>query len=361
MLKRKIALYIDSLVGGGAEKVVMSLARGLLTLGHDVHLFVLCKRVDYQLSSEYPIHFLKLHRTKGWFNRGKLARDLENLVAHVEQKEGKFNLHLANLGESYRIVSACDFTPCYFVIHNSLKDTLARLRRGLNPLTYAYFRYQLWCLNNKHLITVSDGIKFELETYNIVKAASIQRIYNPFEIDHIRELSKQPTQDLPDKYLIHIGRASKQKRHDILFAALKDIPKHYKLVCLCMRKSKLKALAKRLGLQDRIICVDFTQNPYPWMKNAELMLLSSDFEGLPTVVIESLICGVPVVSTNCPHGPSEILQGDLAHWLVPRRDPKALASKACEALEANIKLDNIKILEHVDHIKIAKQYAKLAN
>ena len=83
-----------------------------------------------------------------------------------------------------------------------------------------------------------------------------------------------------------------------------------------VEESRLKKLAAELGVADVVHFKGFCENPYVYLQNSEGLLLSSDSEGLPTVLIESLICGVPVVSTNCPTGPREILQGDLRQFLV---------------------------------------------
>ncbi|MGL5407156.1 MAG: glycosyltransferase, partial [Shewanella sp.] len=81
---------------------------------------------------------------------------------------------------------------------------------------------------------------------------------------------------------------------------------------------------------------------------------------LPTVLIESLACGTPVVSTDCPHGPSEILTGDLASYLVARRDPKALAQMIDAVVKCPPSLERAEILAKVDATRIAEQYLSLA-
>jgi glycosyltransferase involved in cell wall biosynthesis len=90
-----------------------------------------------------------------------------------------------------------------------------------------------------------------------------------------------------------------------------------------------RKLAENLGVSERVHFLGYRVNPYPYFKRALALVVSSDYEGLPTGIIEALACGTPVVSTNCPSGPSEILQDALAEFLVPVRDPKALA----EAME----------------------------
>jgi len=78
----------------------------------------------------------------------------------------------------------------------------------------------------------------------------------------------------------------------------------------------------------------FRSNPYPWMRACDLLVLSSDREGMPNVLVEALACGTRVVSTDCPSGPREVLRGDLARWLVPCRDPQALANAITAALDS---------------------------
>jgi glycosyltransferase involved in cell wall biosynthesis len=106
--------------------------------------------------------------------------------------------------------------------------------------------------------------------------------------------------------------------------------------------------------------VAFRQNPYPWIAGARLLVLSSDYEGFPMVLIEALACGTPVVSTDCPHGPGEILTGELARWLVPVGDSRALAERITAALAERIDVSRAAILAEVSADQIARRYAALA-
>ena len=95
------------------------------------------------------------------------------------------------------------------------------------------------------------------------------------------------------------------------------------------------------------------------MAHAELVVLSSDFEGFPLVLIEALAVGTPVVSTDCPHGPNEILTGPLARWLTPVGDASALATTIDAALAADIDVRGAAILAQLEAPLIAAQYAAL--
>ena len=96
--------------------------------------------------------------------------------------------------------------------------------------------------------------------------------------------------------------------------------------------SELKELIKKLNLGDKIIFSGFQKNPYPWIKNAELFVMSSNSEGLPLVLVEALILGTNIISTDCPTGPSEVLIGNLKEFLSPVNDIDALASNIKNAL-----------------------------
>jgi glycosyltransferase involved in cell wall biosynthesis len=98
-------------------------------------------------------------------------------------------------------------------------------------------------------------------------------------------------------------------------------------------QDELTALARELGISDRVVFAGWQENPFAWMANADLFVLSSRFEGFGNVVIEAMACGLPVVSTDCPSGPSEILAGGDTGILVPVGNARALADAMCAVLE----------------------------
>ena len=168
--------------------------------------------------------------------------------------------------------------------------------------------------------------------------------------------------NIPDSpYLIHVGRLAKQKRHDILFSAFAKLDKKYKLVLLCNKKEKALKLAKEYGIENQLIVPGFVQNPYNWIKQAKALLLSSDFEGFGNVLVEALAVGTPAVSTECPHGPSEILTGELSKYLVPIGQGELLALAVKQVLADNPNVTNAAILEKVCADRVTEQYLALAN
>ena len=149
----------------------------------------------------------------------------------------------------------------------------------------------------------------------------------PAATQRIRRADAEPYPPRPAApYILHVGRYAAQKRHDLLLAAFAQADLPQQLVLLTPPDAGLAALVAQHGLERRVASANFQANPYPWMAGAELLVLCSDHEGLPNVLIEALACGTRVVSTDCPSGPREILVGELAQGLVPCGDAAALAA-----------------------------------
>ncbi|MDZ7924490.1 MAG: glycosyltransferase [Marinagarivorans sp.] len=357
----RIAILIDSLRGGGAEKVMLTLAKTLIELGHYPHIISMNNDVAYDIDSCIPVTFLYQDKGVKLSGRKKLkthTEKLKNILAELESASGAFDLYLSNLFETGRIVSSCHLSPCYHVVHNSVEKTLKRAI-SLGPVKYFYLRYLINFLNGKNLICVSRGVAAEIERVGRIKPASIGAIYNPFDLNDIKALASVAEPDLPNEpYLIHVGRIARQKQFDVLFEALKHLTNPIKLVCLCDNLKKAKRLAIKHGVLARVIFPGFQKNPYPWIKNAKALVLSSSYEGFGNVLVEALACNTVPVSTDCNYGPGEILTGELSELLSPVGDPVALAHNTAKALANTYNLD-APILKEIDAIKIAKQYLSL--
>jgi glycosyltransferase involved in cell wall biosynthesis len=189
---------------------------------------------------------------------------------------------------------------------------------------------------------VSQGVLDDLSEISSRAVRNGHVIYNPVVSDELMEASRQEVshpwfeEESNVPVLLGVGRMDPQKNFVLLVRAFAKLNHHCEARLVILgdgnERGKLKALVRELGVEDKVDFIGFKDNPYKYMANASLFVLSSNFEGLPTVLIEALACGCPVVSTDCPSGPHEILEGGKWGRLVPVGDEEALAEAMQEAL-----------------------------
>ncbi len=351
---KRIGIVVTNLAGSGAEKVALAQAKLFEDNNFSVVLFILDNVKKYK-TSEYNFPIIPLSKGKDVYKiLGKAGdRIYAKILKSKMEKIGKFDLIISNLPRADRVVKYLDHENKYFVIHMSYKTELEKFtkKRAKKKLQV----YQ-WLYKNEKLITVAKSIIPELDVLNI-DYLEAKTIYNPFDFESIVEKGKEVL-DMAEPYMIAPSAFRRQKRYDILFEALRQTKTQVKLIILAAKTKEAQAMIQAYGLENRVEILGFQQNPYKYMKHAKLLVLSSEREGLPTVMIESLILGTPVVSTDCPTGPKEILVGALSHWLVPVNDSAALAKKIDEALESSIEID-MNELERFSKVSIFEQYVKL--
>jgi glycosyltransferase involved in cell wall biosynthesis len=215
-------------------------------------------------------------------------------------------------------------------IANTLSVEIARLAPAKAQRRTARYR-ELY--SSRQLVAVSRGVADDLSARLGINAGAPRVIANPFDFAAIRALATEPCPARPTgPYILHVGRFAAQKRHDLLLEAFGRFDRSLHLVLLTPPDTRLALLIAQAGLERRVTVADFQANPYPWMAGADLLVLCSDHEGLPNVLIEALACGTRVVSTDCPSGPREILRGELARGLVPCNDAEALTLAMRDAL-----------------------------
>ena len=133
-----------------------------------------------------------------------------------------------------------------------------------------------------------------------------------------------------------MGTLKEQKDHRTLIRAFARLSRDFNAKLTILGEGPLRAglesLIAELGLQSRVSMPGFVVDPYPWLRSADLFVLSSQYEGFGNVIVEALECGVPVVSTDCPSGPAEILENGRYGRLVPVDDVVALATAMSASL-----------------------------
>ena len=325
----RFALFTTNLAGGGAEKALAKIAGGLVGRGHEVD-FIVCEDAGLHAANYAPpagcgFHALSARAGHGWLGKRRLAWRLQQLLASHPH-----DLLVSTLPFADEVAALARAPRHACRIANTLSAEIARLPTAKAQRRAARYR-KLY--GARPLVAVSQGVADDLCSRFDIDAERMRVIGNPFDTAAIRLLAAEPCPARPtEPYILHVGRFAAQKRHDLLLAAFAQAELPQMLVLLTPPDAELAALIAQRDLTDRVLIADFQANPYPWMAAADLLVLCSDHEGLPNVLIEALACGTRVVSTDCPSGPREILRGELAQWLVPCNDTDALAAAMRTAL-----------------------------
>jgi glycosyltransferase involved in cell wall biosynthesis len=201
------------------------------------------------------------------------------------------------------------------------------------------------------VVAVSEGVADDLSAQTGLPRVRTTTIYNPVFSPRLLELARAPIshpwyKDEEPPLLLGVGRLEPQKDFALLVRAFARIRRERAVRLLILgegrERSRLTQLAEALGVADSVDFPGFVPNPYAHMARANLFVLSSRYEGLGNVVIEALACGCPVVSTDCPSGPAEILDQGRYGRLVPVGDAKALAQAILAALEEPVDPDRLR-------------------
>jgi glycosyltransferase involved in cell wall biosynthesis len=193
------------------------------------------------------------------------------------------------------------------------------------------------------VVVVSEGVRDDMVRLTGIPRQHVTVIYNPSVVAaEVQEKAKEPL-DHPwlepgqPPVLVAVGRLQQQKDYPMLLQAFAQVRRSQPARLLILGEGKerpmLEALIKELKLEDDVGLPGFVMNPYAYMDRASLFVLSSRWEGLPTVLIEALCCGTRAVSTDCPSGPREILRRGKYGTLTPVGDAAAFAHAITAALE----------------------------
>ncbi len=318
MKKPIIVLAIQSLEGGGAERLLLTLAKWFEKQGCEVHIvLILRNQIEYEIDDNLKIHHFKQYYR--WIPRTIRAKISALLLdKFIIKKCGYPDLVLSNLIVADRVLCHSKLNV-YLLIHSAMSKEYKSLNTRLKNI-----------YNKKPVVCVSDGVKRDFDkTFNSPYPSIV--IHNFTDVDFVKQQSTRFCPMQKD-YVVHAGRFSPEKRHDILIKAYHQSGINNPLLLIGKGKLKqqCKDLVNNLGLEKKVIFMGFQTNPYPFIKNAKLMVLSSDFEGFGLVITEALALGTPVISTDCQSGPAEILP---KNNLTPVGDIDALANKIADAVQ----------------------------
>lgn len=332
-----MAIFVKSLSVGGVQKIMVRLANEFSARGHEIDL-VLAKG-EGTLADEVAasVRIIDLENHRMWWALPTLMRYL---------RRNKPDTLLA-AGWQVNVIASwarfLSFTAFRLVL--SVRSNITQQSRR-SEVWYAPFNP--WAVKIFYPLadaigTVSKGILDDLAGISRLAARKGRVVYNPVVDQTLlaksREELSHPWFDREDDVptLLGVGRLGPQKNFALLIRAFAALSRHRnaRLVILGSgeERDELARLARRLGVQNRVDFVGFVENPYKYMARASLTVMSSNFEGLPSVLVEALACGCPVVSTDCPSGPREILEDGKWGRLVPVGNQEALTEAMAQSLD----------------------------
>ncbi|MBF0216425.1 MAG: glycosyltransferase [Candidatus Omnitrophica bacterium] len=335
MKKNKILLVVPEISGGGAEKVMCLLARHLDKTKFTITLIVFgCQDQCFQAIKDVTVVFLGKKNMWGFF---KVILSLRSIIDSYHPEVVLSFLYYSNI--SVTLAQALSFNKPKLILsarnYNEVGASRFKFLK-LYLLKYAYTKADM-------VIANAEKLNYLLREENKDKSEKFLTIYNPIDTHEIDVKSQEGVEDYVPRNnnfprIITVGRLEKQKRQDILLAAISEILHSYNIPINLLimgegsLKRKLIILAKSLGIENNVDFIGFKLNPYPLIKQSDIFVLSSDHEGFPNVLLEAMACGTPVISTDCNSGPNEIITDGQDGLLVPVGDSTTMAKKIVQLL-----------------------------
>lgn len=339
--KMHIVFLQPNFRAAGVEKVNILLANEMHKQGHDVSFMVFKKQGEFLRLLNPSIEVININVSRALFSFPSLLALLLKSKACVISPYISLST-LAVFAKAFTFSKAsiivCEHSTLSRItnVKGSWKDRLlVKLSR------FVYRRAD-------GVVAVSQGVADDLVMLTGIDSSRIQVLYNPVIYD---DLLEKATEIPSHKWLISrelpvfmgAGRLDVAKNFPLLISAFAQVVRVKDARLLILGEGSLRTQLEKqinqLGLQEKCDLVGFVDNPYSYMAHADVFVLSSDFEGLPTVVIEALACNTPVVSTDCPSGASDILENGKWGRLVPVGDQKALAQAMLDSLSEKRDID----------------------
>jgi glycosyltransferase involved in cell wall biosynthesis len=340
-LECQVCFFLPSLRGGGAERAVVALANGLVQSGMTVSFVVASKGIgeEYlaEIDNRIKVHFLGVGRIMFaiiplvFFLKSEKPSVIVSALTHANVV-ALGAVKLASCSTKAIATERVNYSA-YMSRGESLRDVVMRKMAGL-------------LYKSATVVAVSQGVARDCEKVFGLPSGSVHVIYNPVVTPGIREkmseshpLMEQLGSD--KKIILGAGRLVHQKGFDVLLRAfqrlinMSDLGSRCELVIIGEGplRHDLEAMAESASIRDKVHFPGFLNNPFSLMRRANVFVLASRSEGLPNVLIQAMACGTPVVATNCPSGPFEILEGGKWGDLIPVDNVDLLASAMIKALE----------------------------
>lgn len=349
----RILIVVRKITMGGLQKQTLSLAKIARQNDHEVHLMILksekaSKELEIpqdifvhrpnfhqkQLSSlDGLLNYISSHyikplfypHTKDLYTGFSYSKYFTEEFNQLENQYGAFDLIFFRGQGCFEFVHQFNHPHAYCFIDGKPYEYKGRKAQYFNSLIYA---------KPKKFICVSNQLKEEL--LKIEPHAQAICSHNLIDVEEIKALANQSVDQLPENYIVNVGRLVKVKSQALLIEALKFLPDDLKLILVGdgNTKNELMDLISKLKLSDRVIFVGNQNNPYPYIKHAKALVHTSQKEGFGLIFLESLILDTPIVAAESIGGMRDLLKGEVLEKQIVPRDPKLIAQKIIETLKS---------------------------
>lgn len=331
---RRIAFFIPNLHGGGAERVAVNLLKGMSSQNIPLDLVLATAEGPYLNQVPDSVRVVNLAA-------GRVIKAILPLSKYLRQNQPVALLsHLSHANIVALLAGKLARTETKLVVveHNTMSSNKSKLIQAKLVAPLMNLLYP----SADAIVGVSTGVSRDLELQLGLSEGKVITVYNPVVDNELIAKSKADLnhpwfQDGEVPVFLAVGRLTQQKDFSTLlkaFALLRK-QKHARLMVLgegeC--RSELEAAIACLGISEDVSLPGFVENPYAYLNRASAFILSSRWEGLPTVLIEAMACGCPVIATDCPSGPDEILEAGKYGHLVPVGDEVAMSEAMLQVLE----------------------------
>ncbi len=358
-----VTLFMPSFAGGGAERVMVTLAGAFARQG---------VRVDFVVARaqgpnrDYLSPYVKVTDLRATH----VSRALVPLIRHLKRTRPAALLSTTDRGNLVALLARkLSGVPTRAVVRvpNVVTSSLKH-EKGVRSVVMPFMAKWLYPTADL-VIAVSQGVARDLEEFARFARGQVVVVYNPVDRQRLMSLAAEPISHPwfspgAPPVILGVGRLTAQKDFGVLVRAFAQVRRFRdaRLVILGEGEDRyrLETLVRTYDLQQDVWMPGFVHNPYPYMARAAVFVLSSRWEGFPNVLVEAMTLGTPVVATDCAAGPSEILDNGRYGRLVPVGDETTLAKAIMEELETDRPRRDLQRRASVFTVEtIARQYISL--
>lgn len=354
----RVAIFFSGLAGGGAQRRSLLLSRRLAQRGMSVDVVVV--RGEGPFRADVPeqcrLFVLDPPASRLPFVRDRrglwVAAAVPALARYLDSERPDAVLSTSTPANLTALAARARSrsTPAVVVTVNlNLSGTTSRAGELLGPLLRRSIAHQY--SHADAVVAVSRGVAEDLRASGAIAEERLVQIDNPVDLERVTARAAEP---LPHAWLaadapplvLAVGKLKVQKDFPTLLRAFAAVharrSAHLVILGEGDQRPRLEALVRELGLEDDVAMPGFAANPFAWMARASVFVLSSLFEGMSNVLLEALASGCPVVSTDCPSSPREILRDGDVGPLVPVGDDRALAGAIERVLDGPPSRDSLR-------------------